>query len=191
MIGNKLNLVYDSGATPIIASGSSYTFSFNFNIPNNIAIGSHSYKVVWIDKGILLGSVVVKTGSFYLHDAYEKVYLGLQPTVAAKLNQQINANYKSPDAQSLLNQAQSAYQLAGTLANQGKFQDASNDMTTASNLLDQAAAAEKSYVSNPSTLGGNPQLWYIVIIGIVIIIVTVLVIIRRGKSSKSDVLIKT
>lgn len=338
------NLVYDSGATPIIASGSSYTFSFSFSIPDSVAIGIHSFKVVWVDNGILLGSVVVATGSINVGDAYEKVFLNLQPTISnninsasfvsqdaksiltqaqsayqqaitlanqgkfqdaitdlnsasdflsraqaaentyqaaysayqtllqsvqtslaasttenyrspdaqsylsqaqtfitqaiasansgqfqdattklnsvvdllskvqtaentyqaansayqsllqsvqTKLNQATNANYKSPDAQSYLSQAQTYYSQATTSAGSGQLQDATSKLTSASNLLDQATAAEKSYVSNPATLGGNPQLWYFLVIEIVIIIVATLIIMRRGKSSKTEASVKT
>jgi HEPN domain-containing protein len=136
------NLVYDSGATPIIASGATYTFSISFSIPSNMAIGYHQYKVVWVDKGILLGSVVVQTGSLYVHDAYEKVFLSLQPTISSKIN---SASYASPDAKSLLNQAQSAYQQAIILANQGKFQDAITDLNSASDFLSRAQTAEATY----------------------------------------------
>lgn len=163
-------MVFDSGAYPIIGSGSSFTFEIPFNIPSDAAVGNHQFNVVWVDKGILLGKVVVASGSLLVHDAYEKVYFNLLSSVNDKLNTGYNANYKSPEAQSLVNQAKTAHEQAISYANQGKFQDAIASATTMSNLFDQAAVAEKSYVSNPLTLWGNPTYWYFIVAAIILII---------------------
>ena len=69
--------------------------------------------------------------------------------------------------------------------NMRALKDTNDKLTSVSNLIDQAAIAEKLYVSNPTTPAGNTQLWYIAIIGIVIIIVVASVIIGRRKPRAS------
>lgn len=152
-----------------------------FSVPSSTSVGSHSYKVVWVDNGLLLGSVTLTTGTLMVHDAYEKVYLQLLPSVQAKLNDANSANYKSPDARSDASQAQTDYGQATSLANQGQFQQANGRLNSASSLLNQAAAAEQSYVSNPATLGGNPELWYLIAIVLVVIVLAAALLVRRRR----------
>lgn len=178
------NMMYDSGAYPIIGSGSSYTFEIAFSTPSDATVGNHQYNVVWVDQGVLLGSVVVASNSLYVHDGYEKVYLSLISSVVDKLNVGLNARYKSPEAQALVNQAKTAYDQATVFYSQGKFQDAINSVTNVSNLFDQAAATENSYTSNPLTLGGNPYLWYL-IVGAIILTILYFFVIKKKPSEVS------
>jgi hypothetical protein len=152
------NTAFASSETPCIASGQSYTFTIYFSIPTTVSVGYHTYNVVWVDSGFLLGTVTVDSGSLYVHDAYEKVYDQLAPSVQSQIN---SASYRSPTAQADLNQAISYYNQAVSLANQGEFQAAVNDLNQASNYIQQANVAEQTYLQSqsnnnaPSPSGGG------------------------------------
>jgi hypothetical protein len=106
-------------------------------IPDGAPLGIWSYK--WVgtdDKNIVAGTFTVTRARV------ETAYLSLQSTVN---NEITSANYSSPDAKALLDQAQVEYQQATTLANQGKFQDAITDLNSASDLLSRAQATESTY----------------------------------------------
>jgi len=60
--------------TPTIASKYTGTFTFDFSIPSNVAVGYHTYKVVWVDNGLLLGSQTVISSSLYVGDAKRTGY---------------------------------------------------------------------------------------------------------------------
>jgi len=87
-----------------------------------------------------------------------------------------NANYESPEAKSLLSQATNEYNLAVSLASQGKWQDAVSHLNTASNFLAQAPAKEQAY---------QEQKWQqqLILIGGIsaIAIVAIIVIMMRRK----------
>lgn len=141
------NLVYPSPDTPCIATGQSHTFTMSFTVQPTVVVGPHTYNIVWVDQGFLLGSVTISSAVINIHDAYEKVYLGQLPTLQQQLNQALNSGYKSPDAQSDVSQAQTAISNAASLAQQGQFQNANSQLTNASTLLSQATAAEQSYLA--------------------------------------------
>lgn len=145
--------VYASDATPCIATGQNYQFTIPLSVPSGTSIGQHSYNIVWVDQGLLLGNVAVNSGFLNVHDAYEKVYVNSAQTVQQSISQAQASNYKSPSAISDLNQAITYYNQAATLANQGQYQGAVTDLNQAQTLLSQAAAAEQSY--QPPLLGGS------------------------------------
>lgn len=190
-------IVFASDETPCIATGDSHTFNIRFTIPSDLQVGAHSYKVVWVDKGILLGSVTLSSGSLNVHDAYERVYLNTLPSVQQKLNSALNSNYQSPDAKASLNQAQNYYNQAVTLANQGQFQNAVNNLNRASDRLDQAYAAEQNYLaqqrstSQPggagsagsSTIAIPVEVLGGIVVAVIIVIAVAIVLARRKRAS--------
>jgi hypothetical protein len=181
------NQVYASSDTPCIATGQSHQFSIQFSIPSSASIGQHTYKIVWVDSGILLGSVIVSSDSLNIHDAYEKVYLSLEPTVQQAINQ---AHYQSPTANNLLTQAISVYNQAITLANQGQYQGAVNDLNQAQTFLSAANTAEQSYQppsgpsGNPLVGGSNNTLLIIVVVAVIIIIIYYLSTHKKKQTEK-------
>jgi len=64
---------------------------------------------------------------------------------SSDLNNAEGAGYEGADAKSLISQASSEYDLALSLANQGKWEGAVTHLQTASNFLMQASAAEEDY----------------------------------------------
>jgi hypothetical protein len=174
----------DLSANPIgIASHGSYTFnSIGFNIPSDVSVGQHSATILikgqqhglwWYDIS------VTASASITTHDAYEKVYNQLYPDVSNKLNNAENTNYKSPDAQSALQQANTEYNLAISLSQQGQWQDAVSHLNTASSYLDQAISKEQSYQSdNPlSTIGLSNNL---IIVALAVIMIVVIIGVAIG-----------
>ncbi|MEM3637065.1 MAG: hypothetical protein QXE12_00020, partial [Conexivisphaerales archaeon] len=120
-------------------------FTIPFSIPSTVSVGYHSYSIVWVDSGILLGSVTLDTSSLYVHDAYEKVFDQLYSSLQSQIN---SASYTSPTAQSYYSQAVSYFNQGVTLANQGQYQSAVNDLNQAQSYLSQANAAEQAYLAS-------------------------------------------
>ncbi|MCX6815820.1 MAG: hypothetical protein NT120_03135 [Candidatus Aenigmarchaeota archaeon] len=147
------NTVYPSPNTACIATGQSQQFVISFGIPSSTTIEQHLYNVKWIDNGILIGSPTLSSGSLMVHDAYEKVYLNLVSTVQPSITQAQNSNYQSPTAVTDLNQAVSYFNQAATLAGQGQYQGAVNNLNQAQASLSAAITAEQSY--QPPLLGGG------------------------------------
>ena len=139
---------YVSSSTPCIATGQSYQFNIPFSLTSNMEVGQRGYYIHWVDNGYLLGDQLVVSGSFYVHDAYEKVYLNTQPNVQGGIIQAQNDDFQSPTAQADLSSAVNYYNQADTLVNQGQWQAAVTDLNQAQTLVTQAAAAEQTYWQN-------------------------------------------
>lgn len=133
-------------SSPNIATGNQYTFpAIAFSIPSDATVGYHSFTVTiqGQQKELLGWTNISPTGpasnSIYVHDAYEKVYNGLVPTVQNSLTNAQNGNF-CPDALALLQQANTMYNEATSLSQQGQWQSAVNDLNSASNYVSQALA---------------------------------------------------
>jgi len=198
------NLIFASSDTPCIATGQSYSFVIPFNVPSATSVGAHTYKIVWVDNGFLLGTSTLTTATLQVHDAFEKVYNALQPTVSQALTTAQAANFRSTTAQSDLTQAGSYYNQATSLAGQGQYQNAVNDLNQAQTSIGQANSAEQAYQAsnnnglnavagglnnalNPAgsgsgSSGSSSVLLYGAIFIVVIIIIAVVALARRGKS---------
>jgi hypothetical protein len=181
--------------SPNIATGNQYTFNaISFSIPADASVGSHSFtlSIQGQQKGLLgwYSISVTGTGSINVLDAYEKIYNQNFPSVSASLTDAQNSNYQSPDAKSLLQQATNMYNQATSLAQQGQWQAAVNDLNTASNDLSQAQAAEASYTTptptNNSILssGNGFNILLIAILVVVVIIIVIVAIVLATKRSK-------
>ena len=134
-----------------IPSGGSITFSsISFSVPSSAPVGWNQYYVYIQCKehhwyGWTSETWTSSTSQIYIHDAYEKTYNDLRPQVLSKITGAQSANYESPDAKSLLLQASNEYNLAVSLVNQGKWQDAVSHLQTASNFVTQASSKEEQY----------------------------------------------
>lgn len=170
----------DLSANPIgIASHGSYTFnSIGFNVPSDASVGQHSATILingqqhglwWYDIS------VTTSASITIHDAYEKVYKQLFPDTQNKLNSVQNVDFKSPDAVSLLAQANNEFNVATSLANQGHWQDAVSHLQSVSSLVDQANAKENTYEEQQKT--ENTQLTQSNILIIVAIVIAIAVVV--------------
>ena len=139
------NQAWISSDKPCIATGNSFTFSVQFNIPAATSVGSHGYSVVWQDAGFLLGTQTLDQSLIPIHDAQELVYTNTAPSVQAKISQYQGMNFRSTTAVADLTQAISLSNQATTLANQGQWSQAVTDLNQASSLANQAYAAEQTY----------------------------------------------
>jgi len=149
--------ITETVSSPNIATGNQYTFpAITFNIPSDATVGSYSFtlSIQGQQKQLLGWSSISPTATasnaIFVHDAYERVYNQNIQQVQSSLTNAQNSNYQSPDAQALLQQAINMYNQASTLANQGQWQNAVNDLNTASNYLSQAQAAEAKYTPPPT-----------------------------------------
>jgi hypothetical protein len=155
------NNYFDSHATPNIPTGSSYTFTISFNIPQNISVGNHVYKVIWIDKDSIYGNVTVKSGLLYIHDVYERTYYNIFDDV---VNKYLQANPIGSIANSLVKQAENTLSLAGTLSKQGMWKEAVTKLNEARGLLEQANTSSEETIN----------LYRMIIIGFIVISIIIL-----------------
>jgi hypothetical protein len=177
----------DLSSNPVyLASGERNTFStISFNVPSGVSVGSHRVTLLiegqqdglwWYDISV--------TGSEYIsiHDAYEKVYNQLFYQVQDKLSSAQNSNFQSPDAQSLLQQANTEFNLATSLSQQGAWQDAVSHLNAASGYIDQAKAKEQTY--NPITMGAVNGIPWVLIVVIVLILVVIVAVVAISLTRK-------
>lgn len=171
----------DLSANPVTIQGlGSYPFELT-NMNLTTTAGNHSYYVsidyVQNDVNGIWNSPSL---TVQIYDGNEKIYDQLEPQVINRIN---NANYSSSEAKSLLQQAQTEYNSASSLAGEEKWQEAVTGLQTASDYLDQADAAEQR--SGGQT--GNLLLYLIIAAIAVVAALTVIgvVVLRRRKKPEA------
>jgi hypothetical protein len=181
---------YDLSSSPVtVPSQGSYIFDpIVVQIPLNASAGSHSY-FVGIDgtEGISASYFSWNSSSFTIeiHGFTEKIYRELLPNVENKLNGANSANYESSEAQSLLQQAQSAFANATSAANEGKWSLAIENLEITDDFLDEASEAEQRSDEQRAAL--QNLLVYVAIIAIVVIIVvSIIVVVVRRRRRQTD-----
>ncbi|MCW4046759.1 MAG: hypothetical protein NWE99_04250 [Candidatus Bathyarchaeota archaeon] len=165
------------------------TYNFNpmlISIPANVESGTHTYYVgiggvqgstefFWTSAEI---SMTIGTGN-----SSQETYTTLKTQIFTKLS---SANYKSPEAISLKNQAQTKYTQAVKLAEEDEnWAAAISALQSASSLLAQADTAEQNY---------KPTFWdqylLIIIVGVVAAVVAILLVLfmirRRRKQPQPE-----
>jgi len=179
----------DLSSSPVtISSYGSHLFStFSIEIPSNVTTGAHTY-YVGVDgtdeSSYTSFSWDSPTTTIQVNPISEKFYNELKSQVETELNAAISANYQNAQAKSLLQQAQTEYNSASSLANDGQWTEASTSLENASTYLEQASTAEQQ--------GGGGQsqgslLFYLVIIAIVVIItVSIIVVVKRKKRKQTN-----
>jgi len=170
----------DLSAAPVsIPSNGSYTFDImSADVPSNVTAGLHNY-FVGIDglQNSISFSWDSPPATIQIHDGREKGYNELLPQVESKIAEADNATYGSPEAQSLLQQAKEEKDSAESSATAGQWYDAASHLQNASDLLDQAAAAEENSAGQPNLL----LIAAIIAVG-VIIAVSIIVVVRRKRA---------
>jgi hypothetical protein len=125
-----------------------------FNIPSAASLGWNVFEILiqykehhWYGWSGVSSWTSTSSSStqLYIRDAYEKTYSTLVNSVYNDLNYAKNKGYESPSVKSLIDQATNEYNLALSLASQGKYSDAVNHLQTASNLISQAPAKEDEF----------------------------------------------
>ena len=148
-------LSVDLSTNPIsVPSKGSCTFpAIGFNIPSDAPVGYNEYPTVNVridyeQHQLSLWNKytwISETYFSFIGDAYEKIFYTTKPIVDSKIGQATSAGFQGADAKSLLQQAINEKNLAEQLASQDKWPDAVTHLQTASNLVDQATAAENKY----------------------------------------------
>ena len=167
----------------------SYVFDpIVIQIPLNATAGQHSY-FVGIDgtEGVSASSFSWNSYSFTIevHGFTEKIYNELLPHVKNKLNGANSANYESSEAQSFLQQAQSAFENANSSAIEGKWSLAIENLQIADDFLDEASEAEQRSDEQRAAL--QNLLVYVAIIAIVVIIVvSIIFVVVRKRRKQTD-----
>jgi hypothetical protein len=178
----------DLSSSPVtISSYGSHLFNtFSIEIPSNVTTGAHTYYVGvdGTDESTYTSfSWDSPTTTIQVSSTSAKLYNELRSQVESELNAAISANYQNAEAKSLLEQAQTQYDLAPSLANEGQWTEAWTSLQNASNYLEQASTAEQEG-------GGLIQgslLFYLVIIAIVVIItVSIIVVVKRKKRKQTN-----
>jgi hypothetical protein len=168
----------------VIPSHGSYVFdSIAFLIPSTVSKGLHSY-FVGIDgfQGSSVSSFSWDSQTFtvQIQGSSESGFSELLSQVASKITEAANANYKSPDARSRLTQATNDYELALSLADEGRLLEATSALQNASDNLDQAALEEQRFDDQDQSL-------LLIIVAVIIAISTVsiiAVIVRKKRKAK-------
>jgi hypothetical protein len=177
---------HDLSDSPVtVPRQGSYVFDpIVIQIPLNASAGQHSY-FVGIDgtEGLSASSFSWNSASFTIevHGFTEKIYNTLRPQVESRLNGAISTNYESTEAQSLLQQAQGAFNNATISAGEQKWSLAIENLEIADDFLDEANEAEQR--SDEQRVALQNLLVYVAIIAIVVIIVVsiIFVVVRRRR----------
>jgi hypothetical protein len=174
----------DFSANPVfIPSYGTHIFDvITIQIPLNVTTGSHSYFVgVEGTQGFSPSAFSWDSpeSTIQIHATIEKIYNTFLSQVKSKLNEAISANYESAEAQSLLQQAQTEYDSATSLASESKWGEAISSLENASDYVEQAEAAEQ--LSAEQSAQQQPLLLYIAIIVIVVVVAAVIAVIWRKK----------
>ena len=161
------NVWFSKSVKQNIATGQSYTLSIDFGIENAVGVGAHTFAIKYV--GAFGDTSTITTGTFYVHDVYEKLSRQIQPDAEAKLqnaqstvgnaNSEISgAQFSSSSAQSYLGQSQQSLTQANTFLSQaqtscnsadsefnsGSFQAAYNDYKQCASSADAATNAAQT-----------------------------------------------
>jgi hypothetical protein len=179
-----LNLINDPITIP---SNETHTFdSITIFVPEDVITGQHDY---WVGiDGLDDQSNVFNWDSQTLHiiiqnseiiESYNQYLIQTSNKIA-----EVNKNkYRSPKAQSLLEQSEDTYLQAISLANQENWVEANSAIQTVVDLLDQAELEEQKYMSENSL---QNQLLLIIGVSVVVILVIVIFFKRVRKNNQNS-----
>ena len=167
----------------------SHTFeTITILIPADTSVGQHTYFVgvdglegdapsafSW-DSPIMV--VEVRGGS-------QKTFNQLLPEIASKISLANNASYQSPEAQSLLESAKTAYSDAVVHSTEGSWLDAISSLDSASDYLDEAETAEQNF---NASVGQRNQLLIVVggIAAVIIVVVAFAILLKKKKKQANE-----
>jgi hypothetical protein len=163
----------------VAAHGSASLTPITVQIPENATIGPHTYYVGidGEDESTNTFSWDSNTMTVVLQTSAQDAYDGLLSQVESGISDATEASYQSPDAQSLLAQAETSYSQAQNYGNRQQYDEAINALETASFYLDQAETEEQNYVPPKN----DQDLLILVIAAAAFIVVIVLVLLLTRK----------
>lgn len=161
-------------------------------IPADVSAGSHSYSIA-IDgtQGSSATSFSWDSSNFELEitESSSITYDALRVQVANAISEAETAAYQNAEAKSLLEEANEAYGQALILASQNKTDEAIASLQNASNLLNQAKAAEQQNGTQE-----NPGLQTLIlflaagaVVAVVVGVTIALLVRRKDKATESMV----
>jgi hypothetical protein len=165
-----------------VPAGGSYTFStIVLDIPSDVSVGSHSYFVGMdaFEEGQSESFSWDSTPDEIVVQSYwQSTYNDLLDETVENLTKAENVTYKSPEAQSYLEQAQGSYSAALGHASQQNWEDAISALKSVSMYLGQAETEEENYIEPEP----EQDLTLIIVgasVAAVVIIVVLLVLLRK------------
>ena len=173
----------------VVASHETYVFDpVAINIPSDVSVGDHEYTLgVEVSEGS--SSTIVSWDSqargMQILAAGAKPFRELSINVSTKINKAINATYQSPEAISLLEQANNEYGQAFMASFNEEWDEALAHLNTAYDYAEQAAEAEQQYLEQAANL---QQLILIIapIIALIIVAIVVILMWRRRKPKTEE-----
>ena len=182
---------YDLSSNPtvIIPSADQFVNSITMTLPQNITTGEHTY-IVGVDglQGTDSFTWDSQTFTLIVQDPKVEQYNYLLAQVSGNITKSENNNYQSSKAQSLLVQANTAYEEALVFGNQNSWDEAVSSFNNALTYLAQAAVEEQNYLTEK---GLQETLFIAIGIAVVVIAAILVIIYLTKRKKKSPVLAQT
>ncbi|MCX6643009.1 MAG: hypothetical protein NTV15_06430 [Candidatus Bathyarchaeota archaeon] len=132
----ETSLFWDVGDHPIIASWTSFTYIFNFKIPQETRPGSHMYNIAWVDFNWVRGFFKVDS-LIAFNDLLEPAFRILKYDIDKRISDVNNTLRMSIEDKALLQRLLSERRLGEQLAREGKWSEAITKLQTAGTLADE------------------------------------------------------
>lgn len=132
----ETSLFWDAGDHPIIASGASFTYVFNFKIPLETRPGSYRYIIAWVDNNWVRGFFKVDSLTVF-NDLLEPAFHILKNDVDKHISKVNNTLGMSIEDEAILQRSLSERKLGEQLAQEGKWFEAITKFQTARTLADE------------------------------------------------------
>jgi hypothetical protein len=182
---------YDLSSNPtvIIPSADQFVNSITMTLPENVTTGEHTY-FVGVDGLQGTDSFMWDSQTFTLlvQDPKIEQYNYLLAQVSGNITESENNNYQSSKAQSLLTQANLAYEQALVFGNQNSWDEATSLFNNALTYLEQAEVEEQNYLADK---GLQETLFIAIGIAVVVIAAILVIIYLTKRKKKSPVLAQT
>jgi hypothetical protein len=137
----ETSLFWDVGDHPIISRGASFTYIFNFKIPQETRPGSHRYNIAWVDFNWVRGFFKVDS-LIAFNELLEPAFRFLKHDVDKRISEVNNTLRMSNEDEALLQRSLSERRLGEQLAQEGKWSEAITKLQKAGTLVDKVSARE-------------------------------------------------
>jgi hypothetical protein len=173
---------FDLSGDPLaVSSHKTYVFEpMIIKLPDDVSVGVHNYTIAV--EG-LQGEDSASFGwdsqprELYIQHYKAKTFDALQQDVLSILDE--NVTYQSPEAQNLIDQANSEYTQAVLSLYANQWDDAVSHMQNSLSYAEQAETAEKSYPTQTADL--QRILWIVVPLAIVVIVSFIIIIMWKRR----------
>jgi len=170
-----------SDAPVTVSSHKTYVFEpMIIKLPDDVSVGVHNYTIA------VEGIQGVSSASFgwdsqpkelYIQHYKAKTFDELLQSVTSILGE--NVTYQSPEAQNLIDQANSEYTQAVLSSYDGRWDDAVSHMQNSLSYAEQAETAEKSYPAQSADL--QRILWIVAPLAAVVLVSFIVIIVWKRR----------